>query len=101
MDQSRQFQPAVYIMANQKNGTLYVGVTSDLPQRAWQHRESAIEGFTKRYGCKRLVWFEFHSTMESAIKREKQIKGGSRAKKLALIEAMNPEWKYLFFELNR
>lgn len=101
MNQARQFQPAVYIMANHKNGTLYVGVTSNLPQRAWQHREGFIEGFTKRYSCNRFVWFEFHSTMELAIKREKQIKGGSRAKKLALIEAINSEWQDLFFDLNR
>jgi putative endonuclease len=100
MDQDRQFQPSVYIMANHKNGTIYVGVTSDLPKRAWQHREGVVEGFTKKYGCKRLVWFELHSTMEHAIMREKQLKGGSRAKKIALIEAINPEWRDLFFELN-
>ncbi|WP_086739503.1 GIY-YIG nuclease family protein [Erythrobacter colymbi] len=100
MDQNRQFQPAVYIMANHKNGTLYVGVTSDLPRRIWEHREGHVEGFTRRYGCKRLVWFELHATMEHAIAREKQIKGGSRAKKIALIEALNPEWRDLFFELN-
>jgi putative endonuclease len=100
MARPRDFQPAVYIMANHKNGTLYVGVTSDLPQRAWQHREGAIAGFTQRHGCKRLVWFELHATMEHAITREKQIKGGSRAKKIALIEAANPEWLDLFFGLN-
>ncbi len=87
-------------MANHKNGTLYVGVTSDLPQRAWQHREGTIAGFTQRHGCKRLVWFELLATMEHAIAREKQIKGGSRAKKIALIEAANPEWLDLFFGLN-
>ena len=88
------------MMTNHRNGTIYVGVTSDLPQRAWQHREGMVEGFTKRYGCKRLVWFELHSTMEHAILREKQIKGGSRKAKIALIESDNPEWKDLFFELN-
>jgi putative endonuclease len=99
MDRARQFQPAVYIMANHKNGTIYVGVTSNLHQRAWQHREGVVAGFTKRYGCKRLVWFEFHVTMEHAIAREKQLKGGSRAKKIALIASMNPEWRDLFFEI--
>ncbi|MDJ0641701.1 MAG: GIY-YIG nuclease family protein [Erythrobacter sp.] len=95
------FQPAVYMMANRKNGTIYTGVTSDLPKRAWEHRQGQIDGFTKRYGCKLLVWFEFHSTMESAIEREKQIKGGSRKKKTGLIEAENPDWFDLFTDLNR
>jgi putative endonuclease len=99
MDQSRHFQPAVYIVANHKGGTIYTGVTSDLPKRAWQHREGLVQGFTKETGCKRLVWFELHATMEYAILREKQIKGGSRAKKVALIEATNSEWRDLFFEL--
>lgn len=89
-------QPAVYLMANRRNGTLYVGVTSNLVQRVWQHREGTIDGFTKRYGCKTLVWFEPHSTMFEAIAREKQIKGGSRAAKIKLIEAMNPEWLDLY-----
>ena len=92
----RERWPAVYIMASKRNGTLYVGVTSDLPQRVWQHREGVVAGFTKRYGCKMLVWYEMAGTMETAIAREKQIKGGSRAKKLALIEAMNPAWEDLF-----
>jgi putative endonuclease len=89
-------QPAVYIMANRRNGTLYVGVTSNLIQRAWQHREDAIPGFTSRYGCKLLVWYEMHETMEAAIWREKQIKAGPRNRKLAQIAAMNPEWTDLF-----
>ena len=89
----------VYIMASRRNGTLYTGVTSSIVHRAWQHREGAGDGFTKRYGCKLLVWFEEHATMPEAIAREKQIKGGSRAKKLALIEAMNPEWRDLFPEI--
>jgi putative endonuclease len=92
-------QPAVYIMASKRNGTLYTGVTSKLIQRAWQHREGVADGFTKRYGCKLLVWYELADTMEAAILREKQIKAGSRAKKLALIEAMNPEWRDLFEEI--
>ena len=89
----------MYIVASQRNGTLYTGVTSDLVQRAWQHRDAVVRGFTKQYGCKLLVWFEFHASMPGAIRREKQIKGGSRAKKIALIESMNPEWKDLFAEI--
>ena len=92
-------QPAVYIMASKRNGTLYTGVPSALVQRAWQHREGIVDGFTKRYGCKMLVWYELAGTMESAILREKQIKAGSRAKKLALIEAMNPDWRDLFEDI--
>ncbi|MFU7528165.1 GIY-YIG nuclease family protein [Qipengyuania sp. ASV99] len=92
-------RPCVYIMANRRNGTIYVGVTSNLPQRAYQHREGLIEGFTKQYGCKLLVWFERHDTMESAILREKQIKAGNRKAKLALIEADNPQWSDLFEDI--
>ncbi len=92
-------QPAVYIMTNKRNGTLYTGVTSNLPQRVWQHREGAADGFTKRYGCKMLVWFEMHDNMEAAILREKQIKAGSRKKKLALIEAFNPHWRDLYGDI--
>jgi len=87
------------MMASQRNGTLYTGVTSQLLSRVWQHREGVVDGFTKRYGCKMLVWFEIHETMESAIAREKQIKGGSRKAKLKLIEAMNPDWLDLFEEI--
>jgi putative endonuclease len=89
-------QPATYIMANKRNGTLYTGVTSNLMQRAYQHRNGLVEGYSKRYDCKLLVWFEIAETMEAAIGREKQIKAGSRAKKLALIEGMNPDWKDLY-----
>ena len=92
-------QPAVYIMASARNGTLYTGVTSNLPGRAWQHREGATRGFTRRYGCRLLVWYEMHATMESAILREKRIKSGSRDDKLKLIEAMNPEWEDLYASL--
>ena len=92
-------QPAVYIMANKPNGTLYTGVTSNLSQRAWQHREGVVAGFTKRYGCKMLVWFEQFATMPDAIAREKQIKGGSRPKKLVLIEGLNPDWRDLFEDI--
>jgi len=92
-------QPAVYILANRRNGTLYTGVTSNLPQRAWEHRIGAAPGFSLRYGCKTLVWYELHSTMLGAIAREKQIKGGSRKRKLALIEALNPAWRDLYDDL--
>ena len=74
-------------------------MTSDLAKRVWQHREGQVDGFTKRYGCKRLVWFEMHWTMAYAIAREKQLKSGSRNRKLALIEGMNPEWRDLFAEI--
>jgi len=94
-------QPAVYMMASKRNGAIYTGVTSNLIQRAWQHREGLVAGFTKRYGCKSLVWFEMHDNMEAAIVREKQIKGGSRNKKIALIEAANPQWKDLFDEITK
>ena len=91
--------PCVYIMANKRNGTMYTGVTSNLPQRVWQHREGIADGFTKRYSCKMLVWFANHETMESAIMREKQIKAGSRQAKLGLIEALNPTWRDLFEDI--
>lgn len=91
--------PYAYIMANKRNGAIYVGVTSDLAKRVWQHREGIVEGFAKKYGCKLLVWFERHDTMESAIMREKQLKAGNRKAKLALIEANNPTWRDLFEEI--
>ncbi|NJM49946.1 MAG: GIY-YIG nuclease family protein [Sphingomonadales bacterium] len=91
--------PCVYMMANRRNGAVYTGVTSALVKRAYQHREGLIDGFTKRYGCKLLVWYEQHSTMDYAIAKEKQIKGGSRLKKLAMIEAMNPDWKDLYDDI--
>ena len=89
-------QPAVYIMANRRNGTLYAGVTSNLPQRVFQHRQGLTPGFTRRYGCKLLVFYEMYEEMDSAISREKQLKAGSRKQKLTLIEAMNPEWRDLY-----
>ena len=91
--------PAVYIMTNGRHGTLYTGVTSDLVKRAWLHREGAIPGFTKRYSCKLLVWYEFMTTMPLAIARKKQIKGGSRQKKIDLIKSLNPEWNDLFEQI--
>lgn len=86
-------------MANKAGGTLYVGITSKLIQRIYEHREGVIDGFTKRYQCKLLVWYELHSTMESAIVREKQLKAGSRKKKIALIDEMNPGWRDLYPEI--
>jgi putative endonuclease len=90
--------PAVYIMASRRNGTLYTGVTSNLPARVFQHREGAA-GFTRKYGCKLLVWYELHETMPAAIAWEKRIKGGSRRNKLGLIEKQNPQWRDLFDDL--
>ena len=100
MTESYVRSPCVYIVASGRNGTLYCGVTSDLSRRAFEHRTGAIDGFTKRYGCKQLVWYEPKERMDEAIAREKQIKAGSRAKKLALIEAMNPDWVDLYETLN-
>ena len=91
--------PAVYIVASQRNGTLYTGVTSDLPGRIWQHKNGSFEGFSRRYGCKILVWFEMAESMESAIDREKQIKEWQRAWKLRLIEEQNPDWDDLYESL--
>ena len=92
-------QPCVYIMASKRHGTLYTGVTSNLPKRAFEHREGLVSGFSRKYGCKMLVWYELHETMIEAITREKQIKAGSRAKKLALIESLNPQWNDLYESL--
>ncbi len=92
-------QPCVYIMASKRNGTIYTGVTSNLAQRAFSHREGLLAGFTRRYGCKTLVYYEFHEDMPSAIAREKQLKGGSRMDKITLIERLNPTWHDLYAEL--
>jgi putative endonuclease len=91
--------PCVYILASRRNGTLYIGVTSDLIKRVWQHKNDVVEGFTKQYGVHMLVWYELHGTMESAIQREKNIKKWNRRWKLALIEKSNPDWKDLFMDL--
>jgi putative endonuclease len=88
--------PCVYILASGRNGTLYVGVTSNLVQRIWQHRTGEIDGFTRKYDVKRLVWFEMHATMEAAIQREKQIKKWNRAWKVELIERGNRRWRDLY-----
>jgi putative endonuclease len=93
------FQPAVYIMANFKNGTDYTGVTSDMINRIRQHRDELFEGFSKKHGCKMLVWYELHGTMETAIIREKQIKKWNRQWKINLIEVANPDWHDLAIDL--
>ena len=87
--------PFVYILASRRNGTLYTGVTGNLPQRIWQHRNGRIAGFTRKYGVRMLVYFESHQTMPAAIVREKQIKEWRRAWKIALIERDNPSWEDL------
>jgi putative endonuclease len=93
---SMQKQFYVYILASRRNGTLYTGVTSNLVKRVWQHRNGEIDGFTKKYDVKRLVYYETHQTAEPAIKREKQIKKWNRQWKLRLIEEDNPDWKDLY-----
>ena len=90
--------PCVYMLASKRNGTLYIGVTSDLVQRVWQHRNDLVEGFTKQYGVHGLVWYEIHETMESAIGREKALKKWRRAWKVRLIEEGNPDWVDLYEE---
>ena len=92
-------QPCVYIIASRRNGTLYTGVTSNLVQRIWQHKNNVADGFTKRYGVHLLVWFEVHATMDSAISREKTIKTWRRSWKLELIESVNPQWMDLYEEI--
>ena len=91
--------PCVYILASKPNGTLYIGVTSDLIQRAWQHKNDFVEGFTERYGVHSLVWYEVHGSMESAITREKALKKWRRAWKIELIEEDNPKWLDLYNEI--
>ena len=92
-------QPCVYIMTNKPNGTLYTGVTSNLVQRVWQHKNNLVEGFTKRYGTHTLVWYEAHDTMSGAIMREKRVKEWKRAWKLEMISAFNPDWHDLYDDL--
>jgi len=89
-------QPAVYILASKRNGTLYIGETSNLQKRAWEHKNDLVVGFTKKYGVHLLVYDELHGDMVSAITREKQIKKWNRAWKLELIEEQNPDWKDLW-----
>jgi putative endonuclease len=88
-----------YLLASKKRGTLYCGVTSDLPSRIWEHREGLVDGFTRRYGVKRLVWYEEFPWVIDAIKREKAIKHWPRAWKIELIEKENPDWQDLYSHL--
>ena len=92
-------QPCVYIITNKRNGTLYAGVTSDLPKRIWEHKNKVVKGFSERYGLNKLVWYEVHETMGSAILQEKTIKNWTRNHKLKKIETMNPDWRDLFEEI--
>jgi putative endonuclease len=92
-------RPCVYILASQRNGTPYVGVTGDLARRIFEHKEGAIEGFTKDYGVHNLVFYEFHETMDDALTREKRIKKWRRQWKLDLIEQNNPQWRDLYQDL--
>ena len=92
-------QPCVYMLASKRNGTLYIGVTSDLIKRVYQHRMELVEGFTKRYGIHDLVWYEVHEILESAIQREKQLKNWSRRAKITLLERTNPDWHDLWLDL--
>ncbi len=92
-------QPCVYILASQRNGTLYIGVTSNRIRRGWEHRNSLVEGSTKKYGVHRLVYYEMHGDITSAITREKQLKKWNPAWKLQLIEKGNPEWRDLWEEI--
>jgi putative endonuclease len=92
-------QPAVYTLASKRNGTLYIGVTSNLVKRVWEHKNSLVAGFTRRYGIHQLVWYEIHETMESAITREKRLKNWKRQWKIELIESNNPNWLDLYKRL--
>ncbi|OZB59860.1 MAG: GIY-YIG nuclease [Lysobacterales bacterium 13-68-4] len=92
-------QPCVYMLASGRNGTLYIGVSSNLPARIWQHRNDVIEGFSSRHRVHDLVWFELHETMESAITREKALKAWRRAWKIELVEASNPYWRDLYADI--
>jgi putative endonuclease len=92
-------QSAVYILASKRNGTLYIGVTSDLIKRIWEHKNNKVDGFTKRYGVHLLVWYEIHESIESAIEREKQLKEWKRKWKLELIENINPNWQDLYYTI--
>lgn len=89
----------MYVLASQRNGTLYIGVTSDLIKRIWEHKNDVVEGFTRRYGVHLLVYFEQHVTMDAAITRERQLKKWNRSWKLKLIEERNPDWRDLWSEI--
>ena len=92
-------QPAIYMMANKIDGTIYTGMTTDLIRRVWEHKEKLVDGFTKKYDCTKLVYYELSDTIEGAATREKQLKGGSRKQKTDLINNFNPEWRDLYDEI--
>jgi putative endonuclease len=92
-------QPAVYILASRHHGTLYIGVTTNLIKRVWEHKNDFVAGFTQRYGVHLLVYFELHATLESAITREKQLKKWKRDWKIQLIETQNPDWRDLWKDI--
>ena len=92
-------QPAVYILTSARNGTLYIGVTSNLIKRIWEHKNNLVDGFTKRHGVHHLVWFELHENMDSAIEREKNLKEWKRLWKLNLVERNNPDWRDLYDDI--
>jgi putative endonuclease len=90
-----------YILANRKNGTLYAGITNDIARRTYEHKEGFIKGFTSRYKVHKLVYYEFYDYIEDAIAREKQVKEWKRVWKIELIKKMNPDWRDLYFDLNK
>lgn len=92
-------QGYVYVLFNKRNGTLYTGVTSDIVKRVWEHKNKLVDGFTKKYGVDKLAYFEVFDDIIQAIEREKQIKGGSRKKKLELIESVNSNWEDLYYKI--
>ncbi|MFK0570508.1 GIY-YIG nuclease family protein [Endozoicomonas sp.] len=92
-------QYTVYLMCNQARGTLYIGVTGNLLRRVWEHRQGAVDGFTKRYGVKQLVWFELYGDILQAIQREKQLKRWQRDWKIRLVERNNPQWRDLWMDI--
>ena len=94
-------QPAIYLLTNKPNGTIYVGVTSNLPQRIWQHKNKIMKGFSYKYNLTNLVYFELYNDMYEAITRKKQIKAGSRKAKIDLIESVNPGWDDLYLEISQ
>ena len=91
--------PCVYILASKRNGTIYIGVTSNVVQRVWQHKNNLVKGFSERHNTHTLVWYEVHETMESALLREKRLKNWHRSWKLRLIEEDNPQWRDLYPDL--
>ena len=94
-------QPAVYLLSNKPNATLYTGVTSDLPKRVWEHKHKVVKGFSEKYNLTKLVYFELYEDMREAILREKQLKAGSRHSKIELIESSNPNWEDLYQDICR